>query len=109
MLEVTLFHLDREDIRVDIVARFEGEALVIDGYDIGKKVEEYWGDSDYEYNMKIAGQGLHLLYAHFGVGFGKKEKLLQAIASQYNTNTCYSQLEDLLRRLNIQHESFRWT
>ena len=27
--------------------------LVLEGYDIGESVKEYWGDSDYEYWLKI--------------------------------------------------------
>ena len=44
----TLYHLEREDIKINIVARFEKDKLIIDGYDIGKTVKEAWGDSDYE-------------------------------------------------------------
>ena len=37
---ITLFHYECEDITIDIVARFENKNLIIDGYDIGKRVEE---------------------------------------------------------------------
>ena len=43
---ITLYHLEREDIKIDIVARFDKGDLIIDGYDIGKTVEEAWGDRD---------------------------------------------------------------
>ena len=109
MQEVTLFHFESEDIKIDIVARFEGEALVIDGYDMGKRVEEYWGGSDYEYNMKIGAPGVEILYANFGVTPGEKQELLNFIAAQYNTNTCYSQLENLFTALKIQRESLKWS
>ena len=41
-----LFIIDREDIRVTIDLGFDGEDLKLDGYDIGKTVDEMWGDSD---------------------------------------------------------------
>ena len=108
-LETTLFHLESENISIDIVARFENEILVIDGYDIGKTVKEYWGDSDYEYCMRIPPAGINQLFTHFSIPSGEKKALLETLAEKYNTNTCYSQLEELTRQLNIQHESFKWT
>ena len=65
--EITLFHLVREDIKIDIVARFENEVLVIDGYDTGKTVEAYYGRSDYEYTTTIPENGVDILYTHFGI------------------------------------------
>lgn len=109
MLSVTLFHLEREDIKIDISAYFQGDALVIDGYDIGKSVEQYWGDSDYEYTTTIRPPGVVELYRHFGVIEGRQEELLKAIASQYNTNTCYSEFGNLLDKLKIKYEGFSWT
>jgi hypothetical protein len=43
MRKITLFHLKREDIKIHVEARFEDGDLLIDGYDIGKTVEEAWG------------------------------------------------------------------
>ena len=43
---ITLYHLKRKDIKINIVARFEEDKLIIDGYDIGKTEVEAGGDSD---------------------------------------------------------------
>lgn len=67
---ITLYHLEREDIKVDVVARFEKNKLIIDGYDIGKTVEEAWGDSDYEYVMTIPTTSLPQLYRLLNVKAG---------------------------------------
>ncbi|MBL7864238.1 MAG: hypothetical protein JNK10_05140 [Cyclobacteriaceae bacterium] len=107
-MEATLFHEEREDIKIDIVARFEGDVLVIDGFDIGKTVKDYWGSSDYEYNMRIHPTGVAILAGHLGVAPEEKERILSALASQYNTNSCFSELEKLVDRLKIPHESFKW-
>ena len=48
-----LFTIDRTDIKVTIDLGFEGEDLKLDGYDIGKTVDEMWGDSDYEYSITV--------------------------------------------------------
>ena len=39
---------------INLVARIEEDGgLVFEGYDIGPVVEEHWGDSDYEYWLRI--------------------------------------------------------
>ncbi len=53
MEELTLFDFKNDAIHIHITARFDKEDLIIDGYDIGKPVEEAWGDSDYEYILTI--------------------------------------------------------
>ena len=106
--EITLFHLVREDIKIDIVARFENEVLVIDGYDTGKTVEAYYGRSDYEYTTTIPENGVDILYTHFGILNKDKGALLHALAAKYNSNTCYSEIQDLLVKLNIHAKGFRW-
>jgi hypothetical protein len=89
MKPITLFHLDREDIRIHIEARFEDEKLVVDGYDIGKTVEEYWGDSAYEYVMTIPGEGVYALYGLLDVEAGDKRRLLKALAERFHGNECF--------------------
>jgi hypothetical protein len=49
MEKLTLYHFENPDIKVTIEAYFREEWLLVEGYDIGKRVEEVWGDSDYEY------------------------------------------------------------
>jgi hypothetical protein len=107
-VEITLYHEERDDIRIDIVAYFENDVLVIDGYDIGKTVEKYWGDSDYEYVMRISPAGVDQLYAHFSIP-PDKDQLLTILASRYSGNRCFSELESLVDKLKLPHESFKWT
>ena len=48
MDSVMLFSLTTDTIKVTVEAYFSATgSLVIEGYDIGKKVKEYWGESDY--------------------------------------------------------------
>jgi len=106
---ITLFHLEREDIRINIEARFEAEKLIVDGYDIGKTVEEAWGDSDYEYVMTIPGEGVDALYGLLKVEAGDRKGLLKALADRFHGNECFSEIGDFLDRNGIEHETFRWT
>lgn len=107
-MAITLYHFESEVIKIDIEARFEGEALIIDGYDIGKRVKEYWGDSDYEYTVTVPPEGIPALYALFNVTPGDKQNLLLEIARNYNTNTCYSDFRKLLDDNQIPSSGFTW-
>jgi hypothetical protein len=109
MYKTTLFQYADSGISINIEAFFDGEKLVIEGYDIGKKVEEVWGDSDYEYITTIPENEVKKLYALMEVNYGDKYGLIQAIANKYNTNTCYSQFNDFLSKNDIKSEGFSWT
>jgi hypothetical protein len=105
---ITLYHLKREDIKINIVARFEKDKLIIDGYDIGKTVKEAWGDSDYEYVMTIPAKSLPPLYGLLGVEVGDRRALLQALAKRFHGNKCFSEIGYFLDKNDIEHETFTW-
>ncbi len=105
---VTLFSLENDEIKISIDATFEGDVLLIDGYDIGKRVEEYWGDSDYEYSTRVHPDELKKVYALLKVAPGNKMALLKALASRFNTNTCYSEFQTWLEANGIKYEGFSW-
>ena len=109
MYRTTLFQYSDSGISINIESYFDGESLVIEGYDIGKKVEEAWGDSDYEYITTISENEVKKLYALMEVNDGDKYGLIQAIADKYNINTCYSQFNDFLSKNGIKSEGFSWT
>ena len=107
-LEVSLYRYETSDIKVTIDAYFEGEVLVIDGYDIGKRVEEFWGDSDYEYIIKIPKAGVEFLFSYLQIESGNRKKLLLALAARYNSNSCYSDICKLMEDNKIKCEGFTW-
>jgi len=108
-LSITLYNLKREDIKINIVARFEDNNLIIDGYDIGKTVEEAWGDSDYEYVMTIPAKNLPPLYRLLSVKEGDRKGLLKTLKKRYHENNCFSAIGKLLDENNIKHKTFTWT
>ena len=109
MDKVLLFSLHTDQIKVTIEAYFDPmDSLIIDGYDIGKKVKEYWGDSDYEYTTTIRKEEVEKLYPLFHLEPTAKQELLLALQRDYNTNTCYSELQNLLDRNSIKYEGFSW-
>lgn len=109
MNEITLFRYEDQDIRITIEARWEGDGLVVEGYDIGKRVEEYWGDSDYEYSARVPAQEAKKLFALLGVNQDDKTGLLQRLAERFCTNTAYSEFRHFLDQHGVYHEGFNWT
>ena len=109
MESVPLYRFEDGEIKVSIDAYFDGDFLVIDGYDIGKRVEEYWGDSDYEYMVRIPLQGVEFISKHLKVNSDNKSDLLHALAQTFNTNTCYSDIRKLMSDNGIHCEGFTWT
>jgi hypothetical protein len=109
MLKVALYQFKNNNISIDIQAYFNGEDLVVEGYDIGKNVKEYWGDSDYEYSTTIPEKEVGKLYRVMNIDEGNKEGLLKAIANTFNANSCYSEFRDFLETNGIHSEGFSWT
>ena len=91
---VILFQPQTEFVKVSIEAYFDGANLVIDGYDMGKRVEELWHREDYEYKLTIPPESVLWMMAHFNVQ--TNQSLLQTLASTFNTNSCYSDIRKLL-------------
>jgi hypothetical protein len=50
MFNISLHKFINEHISKNIQAYFHDENLIIEGYDIGKSINEWWGDNDYEYS-----------------------------------------------------------
>jgi hypothetical protein len=109
MDRITLFQYKTSEISVDIEAYFKDQKLIIEGYDIGKSVEKWWGDSDYEYSTTISEEEVKKLYLLMEVQEDDKEGLLKAIAAEYNDNSCYSAFRQFLDENEIKYDSFSWT
>lgn len=109
MERVLLFHLKTDQVKVTVEAFFDKDGnLVVEGYDIGKTVEAYWGDSDYEYSVTVPAEEVIKVYALLQVPTGNQQQLLSYLQSRYNTNTCYSDFRQWLEANAIRHEGFSW-
>ena len=110
MEKVTLFYLERPDIKISIQIYFnEKDQLFFDGYDVGKAVEEYCGDSDYEYIYTIEPEEVNKFYNLFSIRDGDKSALLQEIKNRFSVNEAYSLFGAFMRENNIKFSSFTWT
>lgn len=109
MNRITLYQFKSPSINIYIDAYFDDGKLIIEGQDLGKKVEEAWGDSDYEYSVTVPSNEVIKLYGLFQAKEGDEAGLLNAIADKYNTLTCYSEFRDFLEKNGINHEGFTWS
>jgi hypothetical protein len=110
MERVTLFYLKAEGITIEMQLYFtEKEELFFDGYDIGKSVEDAWGDSDYEYTYTIAPEEVKKLYMLLEVQQDDKTALLNAIKSRFHTNSAYSEFGSFMNEHSIAYQSFTWS
>lgn len=104
-----LFAFETDEIKVTIEAFFGADgSLIVEGYDIGKTVEEYWGDSDYEYSITILPDEVNKIYAVLKIQPDDQAQLLSYLKQHYNTNTCYSEIRNWLDLNGVQHVGFSW-
>jgi hypothetical protein len=107
---VTLFKLEREDIKISMEIYFNDKGqLYFDGYDIGKSVEDYWGDSDYEYTYTVEPAEIEKFYTIFNLKSGDRKGLLQEIKKRFSVNEAYSLFGKFMDDHKIKYESFTWT
>jgi hypothetical protein len=109
MEKVTLFFLERQDIRISMSIYFkENGELFFDGYDIGKTVEKMWGDADYEYTYTIESVEVDRFYKIFSLRAGDRAGLLQILQDRFSGNNAYSLFGDFMKSHDIKYESFTW-
>lgn len=107
---ILLYYLETEDCKSTIQAYFNVDNdLIIDGYDIGKFVEEYFGDSDYEYKMTVPSKQITELNKLFNIPPDSKQELLYELTKRYNTGTCFSEIKEFLDNNHIKYDYFSWT
>jgi hypothetical protein len=106
-MNMILFEFRNENIKVSVEAYFEKGNLVIDGYDIGKTVNEYWGDSDYDYTTTVFPEEVKKLYALFNIS-DDPDALVMVIAMKFNTNTCFSDFRNFCEQNGVKYEGFSW-
>jgi hypothetical protein len=107
---ITLYHYESPRLKVDIVIYFDHAGnLKVDGFDIGKTVEESLGDSDYEYILTVAAASQTALNTALGLPVSAAEsETLQKIAQRFNTNECFSEFQTFLDAAAIPYTTFFW-
>lgn len=101
-----LFYLKSTDITIDIRLGFDKETLILEGYDIGPKVEQLRGDFDYEYQLTIKEQELDKLYHLSGIEPGQKLGLVDALSAKFNGNQAFSLFQTYLTENEVKFDAF---
>ena len=111
MLEkVVLFYSENENVKISMKIYFnEQNQLIFDGYDIGKTVNDVFGDSDYEYDYLIEPNEAEKLYEIFGLESRDKSALLQLIKDRFGGNKAYTLFGNFLDEHLIEYISNTWT
>lgn len=102
-----LFEQNSPNFKTKIELYFDKEGnFVMDGYDIGKGVNELLGDSDYEYQITVACKDVPLVYKLFNVSNNSSENLFEVIKTHYSKETGFSEFRSYLESNNIVHRFF---
>ena len=110
MEKITLFEHKDAKIHISMVLYFnEDGQLVFDGYDIGAKVKDFWGDYDYEYSYTIEPEEANKLYKILNITPSNRKALLLKIKKRFGGNKAYSKFGSFMDKNDIKYESFTWT
>lgn len=108
---VTLFEENRPEIQISIVMKINGGRLEVTGMDYGKLVFDIHGKSDYEYNLSVTEEQKEQLKQKLQVeddSILTDGDLLQWFQRHYSKNEAFSEIQNLLKRLDIKYEVFIW-
>ncbi|WBL21172.1 hypothetical protein [Zunongwangia sp. HRR-M8] len=109
MKKVCLYEFEDPAIKISMHVYFNADnQLLFDGYDIGKRVKEGLGDSDYEYQYIIAWEEAKKLAHLFNCKENDKAAILEGLKKRFNTNDAYSKFGDYMIENNVVFEQFVW-
>ncbi len=109
MEKIELFKFENEHIKIEMLLYFDDIGqLIFEGYDIGKRVNDSFGDSDYEYNYTIDVSEIQKLYSILNVENGDRNLLLIELKKKFGNNEGYSDFGNFMRENNIKFNAFTW-
>lgn len=109
---VTLFEEIRPEIHICVQMRIRSDgALEVAGLDTGKLVEDLQGKSEYEYYILVFAQDKEILKKKLRTEFPEMNSdndLLNWFQQQYGKNQAFSEIGQLLKKLEIKHDMSFW-
>jgi len=109
METVSLYYLEKPHIKISMEVYFNiNDQLYFDGYDIGKKADEVWGDSDYEYTYTIEPEEVKKFYKLFSIEYEDRSALLQEIKKRFSGYEAYTIFGKYMQDNNIIFSSYLW-
>lgn len=107
-LKITMYFFEAPYIRIKQVLYFKGDELKFEGYDIGERVKEAFGDSDYEYDFEVQGDEVQKFYSLFNVAPGDRKGLLLKLYERFAGNHCYSEMCAFMDANGIESKGFSY-
>ena len=109
MHRINLYEFEDKDNKASMGLYFnERDQLIFDGYDIGRKVLEIRGSSDYEYKYTIAPAGVLKLAELFQVEYSDRKALLRAIKDRFGGNEAHSKFGEFMDGNQVTYQVFMW-
>jgi hypothetical protein len=106
---ITLFSLVRSDINVRIELYFDDAGqLILEGYDMGKTVEEIWGDVDYEYSHIVPAEEVNKFYSLLDLPANDRITLLRTLKKIFGDNSAYTLFGEFMDAHGVKHSSYSW-
>lgn len=104
---ITLFSIVRPDINVRIELYFdESGQLILEGYDMGKTVEEIWGDADYEYSHIVPADEVDKFYSLLDLPKNDRKTLLRTLRNIFGDNSAYTLFGEFMDAHGVKYTSF---
>lgn len=108
MPSITLCNYKDSEIEVHVEAIIAEGKLLIQGQDLGKKVMEFWDDSDYEYWYSFSKEETRKLAEILGVNENWEVRLLEAIAEKFSGMHGDVELANFCKENNIEYKFFSY-
>ena len=105
---VTLFKNKSEGLIVEELIHYRDGMLVFDGWHAGDKVERHWGDWDYEFWINVPAASIPKLKSKLWVSWMPMGLFLHFLAWKFPADTLFREVEDFLKKHDIEHESWAW-
>lgn len=105
---ITLYEHRDDSIHIKVDAHITKNGLLLSGYDIGKRVKELTGSSDYEYNVTVKWPELPAVCSLLNIETGDYYALLLKLKQDYGHGTGFSAFMTLLKEQEIKYETFFW-
>ncbi|MEI6580153.1 MAG: HIRAN domain-containing protein, partial [Eubacteriales bacterium] len=105
---VILYESKDSDNQVIVEAYMAEGALHIDGHDLGKSVEDFWGEDEYEYDYSLSKEETEKLYELLKRELKSDKNLLELVAINFNGNECDVNFCEFCESNSIAVEFFSW-
>ncbi|MEA5100213.1 MAG: hypothetical protein VB011_06820 [Bacteroidales bacterium] len=110
MDKIELYKFENDSIKIEINLYFNDIGqLIFDGYDIGERVKDCFGDSDYEYYYTIDSSEIQKLNSILNVKNGDRNSLLKELKKKFGHNEAYTDFGNFMSENNIKFKAFCWS